>query len=419
MNLAQLKARLQEVAAKLTSFEAVENITEEHVTEINKLSDEFESLKTKIEAREKVERATAQASSSQRQTSPSAPAATHVEVVPSKKDRQGGFENFGEFLMAVKSSNTNLDKRFQNAMFERNGEDGGFLVPEEFIPDVSKKLQSDESLLARARQLTVSGNALSLPVDETAPWNGGIQAYWMSEGNPYTESKSKLGLASWKLNKLGVLVPVSDELLEDATALSSYITNMAPEAIMHKVNGAMIAGDGVGKMKGIINSTFKVKVAKESGQAADTLVARNVIKMYSALIPSSRVRAVWLINAGVEPQLRTMKDDQGAFIYLAPGSQMNQSPYGLLMGLPVISMIGSMKELGTEGDIVLADFAYYYTIIKAGGMKSAVSQHLYFDRDLQAFKFTMRIDGSAPFKAPITTEFGNYQMSAFVTLEDR
>jgi HK97 family phage major capsid protein len=91
----------------------------------------------------------------------------------------------------------------------------------------------------------------------------------------------------------------------------------------------------------------------------------------------------------------------------------------MLLGLPVIPLIASMPALGTEGDIVLVNFNYYYTITKQGGMKQAVSTHLYFDRDLSAYKFSLRLDGQCPFKTPVVTEFGNHSMSAIVTLADR
>lgn len=421
MNLEQLKARLAEISARMGELNGLETFTNEVVTEINELGEEFDTVRSQIEAKEKVAQIAAAVSTSTRKTSPEATVSTpRVEVAASRKDKMGGFDSFGQFLGSVRqAANGTVDKRFQNTMFEKTGEDGGFLVPEEMIQDVSKKLQADDSLLARTRQFTVSGNSLSLPTDETSPWSGGVQAYWTAEGQAITDSKHKFGQANWKLNKLSALVKVTDELLEDSTALESYIRAMAPEAIMHKINSAILTGNGVGKPQGILGSGFKIKVAKEAAQLADTVVARNIIKMYSRLIPSARSRAVWYINAQVEEQLRQMKGDDGAFIYLAPGSQMNQTPYGLLMGLPVISMIGSLPQLGDEGDIVLADLSYYYSIVKGGGMKQAVSQHLYFDRDVQAYKFTMRIDGACPFKSPVKTEFGNYEMSAFITLEDR
>jgi HK97 family phage major capsid protein len=419
MNLEQMKERLSQIAAELQTFGALENFSGEDVESINALNSEFESLKMNIEAKEKIQAVSATVSTSVRKTAPEA-TSTRVEVLPGKTERNGGFKNFGDFLTSVKKASAGeFDKRFQNTMFEKNGEDGGFLVPEEMMSDVTKKLQSDESLLGRTRQFQVSGNALTLPTDETSPWNGGIQAYWTAEGAQIQDSKHKFGQASWRLHKLAALVKVTDELLEDSTALESYMRSMAPEAIMHKVNSAILTGNGVGKPQGILNSGFKVQVAKEGGQLADTIVARNVLKMYSKMIPSARSGAVWYINAACEEQLRLMKDDNDNFIYVAPGSQFNQSPYGMLLGLPVIPMIGSMPQLGDEGDIVLANLSYYYSIVKAGGMKQSVSSHLYFDRDIQAYKFTLRLDGSCPFKAPVTTEFGNYEMSAFITLEDR
>ncbi len=414
MDLAQMKARLAVVLAKLEELNKVENYTDEIVAEVNDFSAEFEGLKAKIEAKEKMEVTLASASASVRKVVPT------VVVEASHKEKNGGFNNFGEFLGAVKdASNGKFDPRFKNAMFERQGEDGGFLVPEEQLTEVTKKLQSDESLLAKTKQFSVSGNSLSLPTDETAPWSGGVAVNWASEGGQYSASKSKIGMANLKLHKLTALVTISDELLDDSVALESYIKTMAPEAIMHKVNSAIIAGNGVGKPMGILNAGFKIAVAKESSQTAATIVAKNVIKMYSSLIPAARAGAVWYINAGCEEQLRMMKDDLGNFIYLAPGSQMNQSVYGMLLGLPVVPLIGSMPALGDEGDIILANLSYYYTITKQGGMKQAVSSHLYFDRDLQAYKFSLRLDGQCPFKSPVVTEFGNHSMSAIVTLAVR
>ena len=418
MNLEQLRAQLAKIAAQIESFAGIEGeYNDEQCEQINALHEDFAKIKKQIEAAEKVEALTAQSKTSARKvaTTPT------VEVTRnSKEELQAGFKSYGEFLAAVKDASVGkIDRRFQNTHFEKNGEDGGFLVPETFMSEVKKKTDSDESLLAKTSQIVISSNNMTLPIDEQAPWNGGIQAYWINEGGQYTESKLALAQASWRLHKLGALVKVTDELLEDATALESYMLAKAPEAIMHKINGAIISGNGVGKPMGILSSGFKVQVAKEAGQTADTVVARNVIKMYSRMLPSSRASAVWYINPMVEEQLLTLKDDNGNFIYLAPGSQMNQTPYGQLLGRPVLPLLGGMPQLGDEGDIIFADLKYYTSILKAGGIKQAVSAHLLFDRDIQCYKFVMRIDGSCPFKSPVSPEFGTYEMSGIVTLAER
>lgn len=416
MNLDQMKARLNEIISKLAEFSAVEDFTNEDVDSINDLNTEFEGLKKNIEAKEKVMAMTATASTSTRKVAEGS--VPRVEVAAPKN---GGFKSFGEFLGSVKkAASGEMDKRFQNTANETTDAEGGFLVHPEFLTDVTTILRSDESLLAKTKQFVVSSNNLTLPKDESSPWTGGVQANWLGENVQYTATTpNTLSQTSFKLNKLGVLIHITDELIDDSVALESYIRGMAPNAIMQKINESIISGNGISKPSGILSSGFKISVAKEVGQAADTIVARNVIKMFSRMLPASRGNAAWYINAGCEEQLRTMKDDQGNFIYLAPGSQLNQTPYGILLGRPVIPMLGSLPALGEEGDIVFADLSYYYSIVKSGGMKQAISAHLKFDYDVQSYKFTMRLDGKVPFSTPVTTQFGAYTMSAIVTLADR
>ncbi len=415
MNLEEMRNRLAEIVNTIDGLGEIENYSNENLETANALNDEYLGLKAKIETGEKVLAMKADASK------PVAKVAKTVSArVEVKAPIAGGFKNMGDFCMSVKQAATgNVDSRFSNTAYESVGADGGFLIPEEFMSEINKKIESDDSLLAKTRQLKVNGNGITLKLDENSPWSGGVKGYWVGEGVQYPESKPNFSETTWRLNKVGALVQATEELLEDAAALESYIKMSAPEAIIQTVNEAIISGNGTAKPTGILNSGFAVTVAKESAQTADTVNARNIAKMYSRMIPKSRANAIWYMNAAVEEELRLMKDDLGNFIYLAPGSQMNQTPYGMLMGRPVVPMLGAMPALGDLGDIVFADLNYYYTILKAGGLKNAVSTHLYFDKDITAFKFTLRLDGHCPFKTPVTTQYGNYSMSGIVLLEAR
>jgi len=419
--IAELKARLAAIGVELGGFSAAAT-TPELLASMEALITESENISRELEALEKKEEILNRLKASQGRKTTPAPLGTPAAPAPaaSAKDKFGGFESSGGFLMAVRAAaGGQIHENFKNVMYEKNAEDGGYLVPEDISNEIIKKLATDgESLYAKTRQFKVSGNGLSLPIDEAQPWNMGIQAYWVDEGEQLTETKNKLGRAHWRLKKVGALVKLTDEMLEDAVAIESYIKIAAPEAIMHKINEAILTGDGAGKPFGLLNSAFTVTVPKETSQLADTIVARNVINMYTRMIPAARAGAEWLVHAAAESQLLTMKDDNDNFIYLAPGSQMNQSPYGVLLGRPVRVMMSCLPTLGDAGDIIFANLSYYYTIAKAG-IKSASSIHLHFDREITAFRFTMRIDGSVPFKTPVTTQYGNYQMSAFVKLADR
>lgn len=426
MNAEQIRARLLEIQTELEAIVAVDNqFSDEQVEKVNALDAEHETLSKQLATVEKLEAMKAKSTTSAgRKTAPGAPA-PRIEVGANRAtDRFGGFNSTGDFLMAVKKAGATgeVDNRFKNTAYEKQGEDGGFLIPEEMSSEILKKLESKESLMSATTQLQVSGNALTLNVDESQPWNQGVQAYWLAEGAPLTESKAAFKQASWRLHKVGALVKATDELLDDATALESYIKVAAPAAIMHKINGAILAGNGAGKPVGIINSPFTYTVSKESMQSADTIVARNVLNMHSRMLPNARANAAWFINAGCESQLLTMVDDNDNFMYISPGglgSQISNSPFGSLMGRPVIPMMSGMPALGDLGDIIFADLSYYYMIVKAGGIKSASSIHLNFDREITAFRFTMRVDGKCPFQSAVTTEFGNHSMSAFVQLEAR
>lgn len=421
----EIRAAMGQITAKLDGIVASDTgYTEDQLKEIEALNEEFDGLNAQLDAAERVEAMKAKASASAgRKVAPDKTAGntTSVTVGASANERFGGFKSAGEFLNAVKErAYGKVAPQFQNAMYEKSMEDGGVLVPEEISTSILKKLDDPmESLLARVNKMNVGGNTMSLPVDEQTPWGGGIQAYWTAEGAPITESKPNFKQAHLRLHKLAALVKATDELLEDTVALESYIKNAAPQAITYKVNQAILNGNGVGKPMGLLKSGFAITVPKVSGQAADTIVAQNIVDMYSKMLPGSRGRAVWLADASVEPQLNGLKNSNGDYIYLQGGNYgINQAPYSTLLGRPVMPMLSGLPGLGDSGDLIFADLSFYYAIVKAGGLKQATSIHLHFDREITSFRFSFRIDGQVPFQTPVTSESG-YTMSGIVKLADR
>lgn len=429
MNLVQMREKLAEISAKLDGIVASdEGYTPAQQTEVDTLTAEFERISGQIATAEKQEDIKQKAAASAgRKTNASTPAAgsdnpaRSVSVQASRTDKLGGFQSSGEWLMAVKRAGQTgeIDQKLKASMVEKVGEDGGFLVPEEISQAILKKMGGDDSLMAKCNVTQVSGNALTLQVDEDQPWTGGVQAFWTAEGNPIGESKPRFKQASWRLQKLAALVKATDELLDDATALSSYIQNAAPNAIVYALNKAILTGNGAGKPQGIINSPFTVVVPAESMQASGTILAPNVLKMYSRMFPQARANAAWYVHPQVEEQLRQLQDGAGRYLYITPGGQFNDSPYALLLGRPVVPMMGGMPALGSVGDIIFADLSYYYMIQKAQGVKAATSIHLLFDKEITTFRFSLRVDGKAPFQSPVPTENGGYNMSAFVDLAAR
>lgn len=431
--LEKLRARLAEIGVEVGGF-SNRSLSTEEMNKVNALNTEFEQVTAQIESLEKIEEMTNKAQASAgRKTTPAqaAPVVTNIQD-RILQDPKRGFKNQADFYAKViNSKNGHHDPTLVKAgLMEKFGEDGGYMVPEDFRLDIQKKVTGDESLLSRTQQFLTSSNTLILPTYETAPWdpNSGFQAYWEGEAKQLKASSAKWGETSLRLHKLTALVKITDELMEDAPLLESWINANAPEAMLHKVNSAIIGGDGVGKPLGLLNSGFKIAVAKEGSQAADSLVFENLNKMLGALTPASIGRAVWLVNPAILPLLRLTTFGTGGSnpvpAYL-PSTGISGAPYGTLFGIPLMPMMGGVKAVGDQGDIILVDLKFYFTALKAAangnnlGVKTSVSTHVYFDTDETALKFTMRMAGQVPYKAPITNEAGDFQASGIVTLADR
>lgn len=343
-----------------------------------------------------------------------------------------GFRNLGDFANSVRMASVRggeMDPRLRNAAAstygnEGAGADGGFAVPPDYRTDILAPVFNEESLIGLTDRLQSSSNTLTIPKDETTPWQttGGIQAYWTAEAGTKTQSKPNLGETTIKLHTLAVLVPVTEELLEDAPAMGAYLNRKAPEKIDFKVSDAIIRGSGAGMPLGILNSPALVTVAAEGSQVAATIVVNNILKMWGRMPAASRRTAIWIMHPDAEALLPGMSIGNIP-IYLPPGG-LSGNMYGMLFGRPVLPHQVA-NTVGTLGDVMLLDLKQYLTVTKIGGgrdsngIKQDVSIHLWFDQDLTAYRFTLRVAGEPWWSAAITQRSGSNAQSPYVTLAAR
>jgi HK97 family phage major capsid protein len=312
-----------------------------------------------------------------------------------------------------------------SGMSESVPQDGGILVGEDRQDGIMGRVYDVGQLLQRADMTPISGTSNSMVFFReketsraTGSRRGGIRFYWASEGDEKTSSKPGFERQRLELHKAIGLVYATDELLADAPALSAWIMKNLPEELRFGIEDAMINGTGVGMPRGVVGANCTVSVAKETGQAADTIVAENVMKMWSRRWTRS-TDYVWLVNQDTGPQLWQMSlavGTGGALVYLPPGG-LSGLPYATLYGQPVVE-VEYCATVGTVGDIILASFDEYQMIEK-GGMQSASSIHVRFIYDEQVFRFVTRVDGQPKWAAPLTPFKGTNTVSPFVTLASR
>lgn len=424
----KLKALQDDRAAKITAMRALADIegrdlSEEENSQYSALKAEATALTDKIKAESDL------IDMENVATVTNKSAANTITVTESKdmreNDPKAGFSHIGEFAQAVYKAgqpNGSVDERlfigaapttFGN---ESSGADGGYAVPTDFKEAIKGHEIASDAFLPMTDNTNVSGNGMCFPVDETTEWGSdGVRAYWEAEAAQATQTKPVLKERNLRLRKLFALVPVTNELLADSSAMASYLPSKAGASIRYKTNDALVNGDGAGKPLGFANSAAIVSVAKEGSQVADTVVAANVAKMYARSLNPSR--SVWLVNNDVLPQLMTMTlGDQP--IWTPPSDGFKGAPGGMLFGRPVI-ITQTCQTVGDVGDIYFVDWSAYMSITKSGGMDVSSSMHLWFDYDVMAFRAIFRVDGQPWLTSAVTPPNSALTLSPFVQLAAR
>lgn len=299
---------------------------------------------------------------------------------------------------------------------------GGFLVPEEFRAELLQLSLEEGVVRGRARVIPMSTSRVVLPmVDSTSHVSnvfGGVQAYWTPESGQMTDVAADFGrvtLDSWKLTAYS---HVPNELISDsAISFEAFIRATFPRALAYFEDVAFISGTGAAQPLGFLNAPAAVTVAKESGQAANTIVWENIVKMYSRMLPQSLNNAVWIVSPDTFPELATMAlsvGTGGGPIWLNNGVS---GPPATILGRPVV-ISEKVNTLGTAGDINFVDLSYYL-IGDRQALTVSSSEHYRFQNGETAFRFVSRVDGRPWIQNALTPRNAGATLSPFVKLATR
>ena len=336
---------------------------------------------------------------------------------------EGKFTRFGEFLRAIHPTinRGQIDARLK-ASNEAEGGAGGFLVPEQFVANLL--MLSIELAVVRPRAfiMPMTSSAVKVPAvrDTSHATNvfGGVAAHWTAESGSVIESNPTFRQIGLTAKKLTGYTTVSNELLADsAIGLEALLTRMFGEALAYFEDDAFIQGTGAGHPLGILSAPALVSVAKETGQAAATLVAENLDKMYSRMLPTSLNRGIWLVAPDVMPQLFALSRSVGTGGSAIWVTNIAGGPPTTIYGRPVI-VTEKCQTIGTVGDIFFVDFSYYI-IGDRQQMAMAASPHVRFTNDETVYRFVERLDGQPWLDSALTPRHGSNTLSPFVALATR
>jgi HK97 family phage major capsid protein len=339
------------------------------------------------------------------------------------------FKSASEYFHSAWHLNSNADtrakmERLRNAYSSVVPADGGFLVPEALRSQLLQIALEQALVRPRATVIPMEAARVSFPmIDSTTNASsvfGGMIAYWAEESATLTASQAQFGRVTLDAKKLTGMAIVPNELLTDSLiSFAALIETLWPQALAFYEDIGFSTGTGVGEPLGFIGSANGASVAqdKETGQAADTIVLENIIKMYSRMLPASLNRAVWITTPEALPQLYTLALSVGT----GGGPVMLTNVAGpapmTIFGRPLL-VYEKAGRLGDRGDIIFADLSYYL-IGDRQVMTAASSTDYRFGNDQTTYRIIQRVDGRPWLQSAITPQNGGPTLSPFVELAAR
>ena len=271
-----------------------------------------------------------------------------------------------------------------NALSVGTDSEGGYLVPDEFERTLVQTLEEENVFRKLAKIIQTSSGDRKIPVVVTKG-----TAAWLDEGEEFDESDSVFGQTSIGAYKLGTMIKVSDELLNDSVFdLENYISTEFARRIGAKEEEAFLVGDGDGKPTGIFNATGGAQLGVTAGSAT-AITADEIIDLVYSLKAPYRKNAVFLMNDATVKAIRKLKDGQGQ--YLWQPSLTAGTPDTLLNRPVYTSAYAPIIEAGAK-TIAFGDFGYYWIADRQGRSFKRLNE-LFATTGQVGFLASQRVDG--------------------------
>ena len=203
------------------------------------------------------------------------------------------------------------------------------------------------------------------------------------------ESDDTFGQISIGAYKLGTMIKVSDELLQDSVFdIESYISKEFGRRMGAAEEAAFFSGDGSGKPLGVLAATGGAQVGVTA--ASETAIkADELFDLYHSLRAPYRKNAVWAVNDTTIAAIRKLKDGNGQYLW-QPGLT-NGAP-DMILGRPVkTSTFMPTLEAGAK-TVVFGDFGYYWIADRQGRSFKRLNE-LFATTGQVGFLASQRVDG--------------------------
>lgn len=240
---------------------------------------------------------------------------------------------------------SNEDRKALNVS---NDQQGGFLAPPEMSSEIIRDLNELNPIRSFASVRGTQADSVIYPT------RGDLtNARWVGEMEPHDESTITFGQMEVEVHELATFVDISNRLLQDAPQAETEVRAALSDDFAIKEAEAFLWGNGVKQPEGIMVNPAIPEVA--NGHAANLSTDALIRLMYS-LPQAYRSRGAWAMNGTTLGILRTLKDQQGRYIWQ---ESLQAGQPETILGRPVIEMHDMHDIAANEHPIVYGDFSAY------------------------------------------------------------
>jgi len=271
----------------------------------------------------------------------------------------------------------------QNALQIGEDSEGGFLVPDEYENQLIQALQEANVLRNLCNVINTSHGDRKIPVVAS---HG--SAAWMDEEGAFTESDDAFTQVTLSAYKLGTMLKVSDELLNDSYfGLEAYIAAEFARRIGAAEEEGFLTGNGSSKPTGLLHTTGGASLGVTAASAT-AINIDEVLDLYHSLKSSYRKNATFLVNDATIKALRKLKDGQGQYLW-QPSVQAGTPD--TILNRPVVTSQYMPTAAAGEKTILFGDFKYYWIADRQGRTFKRLNE-LYAANGQVGFLASQRLD---------------------------
>ena len=261
---------------------------------------------------------------------------------------------------------------------------GGF-IPVETSEEIIKAVQRESALLSLANVQSMSAPTKRFPVQVNE-----AGAYWVGEGEKIGTAKGSWITVELVAKKLGVIVPVTKEALNDSTIdIFEEYKEQIQSAFSKKLDAAGLFGTespyGTGK------SVYEMAKAKSATVTAGADLVDDISEIMAKVEEKNLDVNAFVVPVSMKNKLRKLKDGDGTRLYK---DVTKEEPAELFNQPLFISRNGAFDT--TKAEVIAGNFDYLHVGIMQD-IEYAISEHAtvgdlnLFEQDMVGLKVTMRV----------------------------